>query len=130
MAWKEKAKTILETIKTIFAVVGLVLAAVVALLFFKRKQAEEYLKLLEGRLKSKEKELADLKKIEEQQKLRQQEIDARYQQIIEDLKIRHQIEIEKLNEEKKQELRRLIEMYKDDPEAQAEHLNTLFGLNN
>jgi alanyl-tRNA synthetase len=106
----------------------LALAALAAFLFFNNKKAFEFISLLQERLNAKEKELEELKKIEEEQKRKQQEIEAKFQATLEELKEKHKIEIEKIDSAKRQELRRLIEQYQENPEEQSRHLAELFGL--
>lgn len=124
----EKLKSVFSSFKTYAIIIGLALAALIAFLFFNNKKAFEFISLLQERLNAKEKELEELKKIEEEQKRKQQEIEAKFQATLEELKEKHKIEIEKIDSAKRQELRRLIEQFQENPEEQSRHLAELFGL--
>lgn len=130
MALKEKLKTFFSSFKTYAIIIGLALAALVSFLFYKNSKAFEFISLLESRLKAREKELEDLKKLEEEKEKKQKEIEANYEKTLQELKEKHKINLEAIDSAKKEELRRLIVEYKDNPEEQSRHLSELFGLSN
>lgn len=114
--------------KNFFVVAFFVVGIVACFLFFQEKKAYELIKFLEDRAKAREKELADLKLIADEKAKRDKEIEETYQRVVQELKDKHRVEIDKLNEEKKRELQSIVERYKDDPEGQAQRLTELFGI--
>jgi biopolymer transport protein ExbB/TolQ len=128
MSFKEKVINFFKSAYTYIILVVIGLAILVCFMFFKEKKAYELIELLNSRLKAREQELENLKKIELEQQKKQQEIETRYQAMLQELKEKHAVEIEKISEQKKQELRAIIEQYKENPEEQSRHLSELFGL--
>lgn len=125
---KEKIVNFFKSVYTYIVLMGIVFGIIVCLLVFKQKKAYELIELLNGRLKAREQELEELKKIEIERKKKQEEIETKFQLTLKELEEKHKIELSQITEAKKEELRNLLIKYDNDPEAQAEHLNELFGL--
>jgi len=125
---KEKIVNFFKSAYTYLVLMGMVFSIIVCFLIFKQKKAYELIELLNGRLKAREQELEGLKKIEAERKKKQEEIEAKFQLMLKELEEKHKIELSQITEAKKEELRNLLIKYNNDPEAQAEHLNELFGL--
>lgn len=128
MSFTEKLKQVFTSFKTYAILIGLALAALISFVFYKNKKAFEFIDLLQNRLKAREEELEALKKVEDEQKKRQEQLELKFQQTLKELEEKHKIEIEKISAAKREELRILLEKYENDPEAQAQHLNQLFDL--
>lgn len=109
-------------------VLGLGLAMSV---FFLRGKASGYDQLLKEFLAQQvqnKQQLEDLRKIQQEQILKQRGIDKKYQEVI--LKIEHdyQDQIKTLTRAKEQELHQIIERNHDDPDAMSAEINGLFGI--
>lgn len=128
MTLKEKIVQFFKSAYTYLILIGIGLAILVCFLFFKEKKAYELIEFLSNKLKAREQELEDLKKLEIEQKKKQEEIETRFQETLKELEEKHKIELSQINEAKKEELRNILVKYENDPEAQTEHLNELFGL--
>lgn len=128
MTLKEKIINFFKSAYTYLILIGIVFGIVACFLVFKEKKAYELIELLNGRLKAREQELEELKKVETERKKKQEEIEAKFQLTLKELEEKHKIELSQINEAKKEELRNILVKYENDPDAQAEHLNELFGL--
>jgi len=129
MTFKEKLISFFSSFKTYAIIIGLAATALICFLFYKQQKAFEFISILQDRLKAREKELQELKILEEAQAKKQKEIDEKFQATLQELKEKHKIEIESIDAAKKEELKKLIEQYQNNPEEQSRHLSQLFGLN-
>ena len=97
-------------------------------LFWQQTAAQKLIKVLSDRLKQEEEETLKLKELNALEKTQEEQIQIRYEELIKELKAKHQLEILHISEQKEKEVKELIKKYKDNPDAQASHLRELFGI--
>ena len=73
-------------------------------------------------------ELEELRKIQQEQIAKQQEIDRKYREVVASIEQNYRDQLQNLSRAKEQELRQIIERTHDDPGAMAQEINSLFGL--
>jgi len=72
--------------------------------------------------------LEELRKIQQDQILKQQEINRRYQEVVAKVERDYQSKLHTLTADKEKELRAIIARNNDDPGAMAIEINNLFGI--
>lgn len=98
---------------------------------FAKKKSDNYALLMKEFMDQQTqnaKELAELRKIQQEQIAKQQEIDRRYREVIAKIEKDYQDQIRSLTTAKQQELRQIIERNGDDPGAMASEINSLLGI--
>lgn len=73
-------------------------------------------------------QINELRRIQQEQIVRQQEINKRYNEVLDRIQTDYRDQLRTLDAEKEKDLRRIIAVNKDDPEAMAKDINTLFGI--
>lgn len=73
-------------------------------------------------------ELEELRKIQQEQIAKQQEIDKKYREVVASIEQNYRDQLQNLSRAKEQELRQIIARTHDDPGAMAQEINSLFGL--
>lgn len=73
-------------------------------------------------------ELEELRKIQQEQIAKQQEIDRKYREVVASIEQNYRDQLQNLSRAKEQELRQIIARTHDDPGAMAQEINSLFGL--
>lgn len=74
------------------------------------------------------KDLEELRKIQQDQIQKQQEIDRKYQEVVAKIERDYQDQLRALTAQKERELREIISRNRDDPSAMATEINGLFGI--
>jgi hypothetical protein len=113
-----------------FALVLLVLFMIYSFIAVKKRDGL-YKQLMEEYQKQREQnrqQLEELRKIQQEQILKQQEIDRKYREVVASIEQNYRDQIQNLSRAKEQEMRQIIERTHDDPTAMAEEINSLFGL--
>lgn len=73
-------------------------------------------------------QLDELRKIQQDQIAKQQEIDRKYREVVASIEQSYRDQLQNLSRAKEQELRQIVERTHDDPSAMAQEINSLFGL--
>lgn len=73
-------------------------------------------------------ELEELRKIQQEQIAKQQEIDKKYREVVASIEQNYRDQLQNLSRAKEQELRQIIARTHEDPSAMAQEINSLFGL--
>jgi hypothetical protein len=124
MDWKK----IWEGIKNFFIIFGIICAIAACYLFFNNKKAEEYIKILEGRIRSRDQELEAARNIETQRQAQQQQREADLNRIIDDLRKQNADLIKEINADTQDAINAAYDQYKDDPEKQAAEIRRILGV--
>lgn len=110
----------------IVLVMGMLYVIVVA----KNKSAmiDNLMKELREQQAQNSQELNQLRQIQQDQIFRQQEINAKYNEVLDRIQRDYQEQLRTMDVEKEMNLRHIIATNKDDPAAMARDINTLFGI--
>jgi uncharacterized membrane protein YhiD involved in acid resistance len=105
---------------------GLIYASILA----KNKSTviNDLLKELREQQTRNSKQLDELRKIQHDQIVRQQEINAKYNEVLNKIQKDYQDQLRNLDSQKEADLRNIIATNKDDPSAMARDINILFGI--
>lgn len=117
-------------VKGHFVLLLLIFAVVWAVLFAKNKQ-DLYKQLMEefrGQQAQNAKELQDLRRIQQENLQKQAEITRKYNEVLDRIQRGYQDQLQTLDKQKEQDLKRIIEANHDDPNAMASDINALFGI--
>lgn len=109
----------------------LLLAGMVyTLLLAKNKSAlyDQLMKEFRGQQEQNRKDLEELRKIQQDQIQKQQEIDRKYHEVVAKIEKDYQDQLRALTADKEKELRVIIARNNDDPGAMATEINSLFGI--
>lgn len=112
------------------AIIGLGLSLLVSLLFIKNKQDayNNLLKQMQDQITQHHQEIDSLTKNHEAEVARYADIEKRYNDTLKAIATEHQQALDKLDSQKKAELKKIITETKDDPNAQAARIATLLGI--
>lgn len=108
----------------------LLLGMVCALLVTKSKSVlyDQLIKEFRDQQEQNRKALLELRKIQQDQILKQQEINRKYQEVVAKVERDYQGKLLSLTIDKEKELRAIIAQNNDDPVAMANEINSLFGI--
>jgi gas vesicle protein len=109
----------------------LLLLGFIYAVFFARQKENSYnnlLKAFQDQMAQNQKELDDLRKIQEDQIKAQQEIETKYREVLDKIEKDYQDKLQQLDKEKEQEIKDIIAKNRDNPDAMAKELNTLLGI--
>lgn len=103
---------------------------VYAMIASKNKQAlyNQLLQEFQGQQAKNAKELQDLRNIQQENLRKQEEINRKYNEVLDRIQKNYQDQLQNLDAQKEQDLRRIIAANHDDPNAMANDINTLFGI--
>lgn len=103
---------------------------VFAFVFAKKKDSlsESLLAEMQAMQAQNHKQIEDLRKIHQDQLLKQQAIDAKYREVVQTIEVNYQQELHALSAAKETELKALVAANQDDPEKMAQEINQLLGL--
>lgn len=73
-------------------------------------------------------QLDELRKIQQEQIVKQQEINQKYNEVLDKIQRDYQDQLHTLDIQKEADLRHIVATNKDDPAAMARDINTLFGI--
>lgn len=101
-----------------------------AFVFAKNKTAmvDQLLKEFKDQQTQNAKQLDELRKIQQEQITKQQEINQKYNEVLDKIQRDYQDQLHTLDIQKEVDLRHIIATNKDDPAAMARDINTLFGI--
>jgi phosphoglycolate phosphatase-like HAD superfamily hydrolase len=107
-------------------------AAVAVYTFFlaKNKSAiiDQLTKEFQAQQTQNREQLNELRRIQQEQIVKQQEINKKYNEVLDRIQVNYQEQLKTLDAEKERDLRRIIATNKDNPEAMAKDINILFGI--
>jgi len=72
-------------------------------------------------------DLAELQQIRDDERRKREEIEAQYRVVLDQINVQHQEAIARLTRQQETELRQIVAETKDDPDAMAARVNTLFN---
>jgi hypothetical protein len=121
-------KKIWEGVKNFFVIFGVICAIAACFLFFNNKKAQEYIKILEGRLQTRERELQQAHEIEETRAASQAKREKELNDKIKELQDKYDIAIRNIDAATRAALAAAYERFKDDPVRQAEELRRILGI--
>lgn len=103
---------------------------VYAMIASKNKQAlyNQLLQEFQGQQAKNAKELQDLRNIQQENLRKQEEINRKYNEVLDRIQKNYQDQLQNLDAQKEQDLRRIIAANHDDPNAMANDINALFGI--
>ena len=103
---------------------------VYAMIASKNKQTlyNQLLQEFQGQQAKNAKELQDLRNIQQENLRKQEEINRKYNEVLDRIQKNYQDQLQNLDAQKEQDLRRIIAANHDDPNAMANDINTLFGI--
>lgn len=112
----------------VIAVLGIGL--ILGILFAKNKSLliEELMKEFRDQQDRNRKQLDELRRIQQEQIASQQEINRKYNEVIDKIQREYQNQLHTLDVQKEADLRHIIAANKDDPAAMAKDINILFGI--
>jgi predicted Holliday junction resolvase-like endonuclease len=121
-------KKIWEGIKNFFVVFGIICAIAACFLFFNNKKAQEYIKILEGRLQARERELEESQRIEQERAEAQAQREKELNDKIKELQEKYDTAIKNIDAATRAALAEAYNIYKDDPVKQAAELRRILGV--
>lgn len=121
-------KKIWEGIKNFFVVFGIICAIAACFLFFNNKKAQEYIKILEGRLQARERELEESQRIEQERAEAQAQREKELNDKIKELQEKYNTAIKNIDAATRAALAEAYNIYKDDPVKQAAELRRILGV--
>lgn len=121
-------KKIWEGIKNFFVVFGIICAIAACFLFFNNKKAQEYIKILEGRLQARERELEESQRIERERAEAQAQREKELNDKIKELQEKYNTAIKNIDAATRAALAEAYNIYKDDPVKQAAELRRILGV--
>jgi predicted Holliday junction resolvase-like endonuclease len=121
-------KKIWEGIKNFFVVFGIICAIAACFLFFNNKKAQEYIKILEGRLQARERELEESQRIERERAEAQAQREKELNDKIKELQDKYDTAIKNIDAATRAALAEAYNIYKDDPVKQAAELRRILGI--
>jgi len=122
-------QTVWLYVKRFWGVIPFVFLLIFAMLFAKNKQStiNELLKQQQDLSEKHRQDLAELQRIRDDERAKREAIEAQYRVVIDQINTTHQQAIENLSRQQQSELRQIITETKDDPDAMATRVNSLFG---
>lgn len=121
-------KKIWEGVKNFFVVFGIICAIAACFLFFNNKKAQEYIKILEGRLQARERELEESQRIERERAEAQAQREKELNDKIKELQEKYNTAIKNIDAATRAALAEAYNIYKDDPIKQAAELRRILGV--
>lgn len=121
-------KKIWESVKNFFVVFGIICAIAACFLFFNNKKAQEYIKILEGRLQARERELEESQRIERERAQAQAQREKELNDKIKELQEKYNTAIKNIDAATRAALAEAYNIYKDDPVKQATELRRILGV--
>jgi predicted Holliday junction resolvase-like endonuclease len=121
-------KKIWEGIKNFFVVFGIICAIAACFLFFNNKKAQEYIKILEGRLQARERELEESQRIERERAEAQAQREKELNDKIKELQDKYDTAIKNIDAATRAALAEAYNIYKDNPVKQAAELRRILGV--
>lgn len=108
----------------------LAIALIYAVCFAKNKMVlvDQLFKEFKSQQEQNAKQLEELRKIQEEQITKQQEINRRYNEVLDRIQRDYHEQLRTLDVQKERDLRNIIENNHDDPAAMAKDINILFGI--
>jgi len=108
----------------------LAVALVYTAIFAKNKAVlvDRLLKEFKDQQAQNSKQLDELRRIQQEQITRQQEINQKYNEVLDRIQRNYQDQLHTLDVQKEVDLRHIIATNKDDPAAMARDINILFGI--
>lgn len=105
-------------------------ALVYAAIFAKNKAVlvDQLLKEFKDQQVQNSRQLDELRRIQQEQITKQQEINQKYNEVLDRIQRDYQDQLHTLDIQKEVDLRHIIATNKDDPAAMARDINTLFGI--
>jgi biopolymer transport protein ExbB/TolQ len=109
-------------------VLGAALVYAIFLAKNKSKVVDQLLKEFQNQQVQNRQQLDELRKIQREQITKQQEINAKYNEVLDRIQRNYQEQLRTLDVQKERDLRHIISVNKDDPAAMARDINALFGI--
>lgn len=95
----------------------------------KGEEVERMLSLYQRQSDDQKRQLDEIRRLREEERVKQAQIEQTYQETLETLRRNHQEQVRLLNASKKQEIRKIIEETNGgDPDLLAKRMNALFGI--
>lgn len=107
---------------------GVGILAMVVLAKRKSDQYENLLKEFQGQMAQNSKELDELRKIQQDQIAAQAEITRKYREVVSRIEQNYRDQLQNLDANKEKELRAVIAANRNDPDAMAREINSVFGI--
>lgn len=125
-----KCQTVGTWIKGNWILLLLVSGMIFGILFAKNKSDLYNQLLTEFRSQQTQnaKELEDLRKVQQNQLAKQQDINRKYEEVLDKIQRDYQDQVHLLGSQKQEELKRIISVNHDDPSAMAHEINGLFNI--
>ena len=117
-------------LKKYWAILLTVVLIISAVIFAKNKQdaINSLLKQISDINKEHQKDLETMQKTFEEERKRRETIEKTYRETLQRIEADRQTALQNLDKTKKQELKRIVENFHDDPDAMASRINNLFGI--
>lgn len=110
-----------------FAIGSLTVLSVI-LFVGQQNKVKNLLGLLQAQSEENRKTIEELRKIKEEEEVKRQQIETKYQETIKEIEKTHREAIANLDRQKKEEIKKLIEQFQDDPDRMAESIHNLLGI--
>lgn len=108
--------------------IGTVTVLSVILFVDQQNKVKNLLNLLQVQSEENRRTIEELRKIKEEEEVKRQQIETKYQETIKEIEKTHREAIANLDRQKKEEIKKLIEQFQDDPDRMAESIHNLLGI--
>ena len=93
-----------------------------------RRDTEGILKMFEASKESYQKEIEVLKKTQEEEIKKREELVEKHNETLKKIEEDYKIKLDELSSAEKREIKKIVEEHKDDPEGLAERVGDVFGI--